>query len=96
MTAFGLPSPQKPQQEAVKSPVVVPLVKPPTPEPAELETRRVSPTLRAVVCGTKCTVGLMCVLILMMLIHQQVVHMQCNVEPVEEGTKFHVSVVLCR
>lgn len=25
----------------------------------------------------------------------QVVHMQCNVEPVEEGTKFHVS-ILCK
>uniref|UniRef100_A0A8C4DGE6 Nuclear receptor-binding protein n=1 Tax=Dicentrarchus labrax TaxID=13489 RepID=A0A8C4DGE6_DICLA len=41
MTAFGLPCPQQPQQETVKSPIVVPLVKSPTPEPAELETRRV-------------------------------------------------------
>lgn len=47
MTAFGLPSPQKPQQEAVKSPVVIPLVKSPSPEPAEFETRRVSNTLHA-------------------------------------------------
>uniref|UniRef100_A0A3B5B689 Nuclear receptor-binding protein n=1 Tax=Stegastes partitus TaxID=144197 RepID=A0A3B5B689_9TELE len=41
MTAFGLPCPQHAQQETVKSPIVVPLVKSPTPEPAELETRRV-------------------------------------------------------
>lgn len=45
MTAFGLPSPQQPQQETVKSPIVVPLVKSPTPEPAELETRRVRASL---------------------------------------------------
>lgn len=30
----------------------------------------------------------MCILMLL-----QVVHMQCNVEPVEEGTKFHVSFI---
>lgn len=41
LTAFGLPCPQQPQQETVKSPIVIPLVKSPTPEPAELETRRV-------------------------------------------------------
>lgn len=44
MTAFGLPCPQQPQQETVKSPIVIPLVKSPTPEPAELETRRVRAT----------------------------------------------------
>lgn len=87
MTAFGLPSPQKPQQEAVKSPVVIPLVKPPSPEPAEFETRRVSdPPAPAAARGTFGSQ----VCILMPL---QVVHMQCNVEPVEEGTKFHVSFV---
>uniref|UniRef100_A0AAQ5YPU3 Protein kinase domain-containing protein n=1 Tax=Amphiprion ocellaris TaxID=80972 RepID=A0AAQ5YPU3_AMPOC len=41
MTAFGVPCPQHAQQETVKSPIVIPLVKSPTPEPAELETRRV-------------------------------------------------------
>lgn len=41
LTAFGIPCPQQPQQEAVKSPIVPPSVKTPTPEPAELETRKV-------------------------------------------------------
>lgn len=41
LTAFGIPRPQQPQQEVVKSPVVPPSVKTPTPEPAELETRKV-------------------------------------------------------
>ncbi|KAM7406310.1 hypothetical protein PAMP_000695 [Pampus punctatissimus] len=63
LTAFGLPCPQQPQQETVKSPVVIPLVKSPTPEPAELETRRV-------------------------------IHMQCNVETVEEGARYHLTLLL--
>ncbi|XP_077376023.1 nuclear receptor-binding protein-like isoform X2 [Festucalex cinctus] len=63
LTAFGLSSPKQPQQQNVKSPVVVPLVKSPTPEPAELETRRL-------------------------------IHMQCNVELVEEGPKYHLTLLL--
>uniref|UniRef100_A0AAQ4PIK6 Nuclear receptor-binding protein n=1 Tax=Gasterosteus aculeatus aculeatus TaxID=481459 RepID=A0AAQ4PIK6_GASAC len=59
LTAFGVPCPQQPQQEAVKSPIVPPSVKTPTPEPAELETRKV-------------------------------VQMQCNIEPVDEGSKHHM------
>ncbi|XP_078506236.1 nuclear receptor-binding protein [Lissotriton helveticus] len=41
LTAFGMPRHQQPQQEVVKSPIVPPSVKTPTPEPAELETRKV-------------------------------------------------------
>ncbi|XP_067098003.1 nuclear receptor-binding protein isoform X2 [Osmerus mordax] len=41
LTAFGVPCPQQPQQEAVTSPILPPSVKTPTPEPAELETRKV-------------------------------------------------------
>ncbi|CAB1342689.1 unnamed protein product [Coregonus sp. 'balchen'] len=40
LTAFGVPGPKQPEQEAVKSPIVPPSVKSPTPEPAELETRK--------------------------------------------------------
>uniref|UniRef100_A0A8C2ZQX4 Nuclear receptor-binding protein n=1 Tax=Cyclopterus lumpus TaxID=8103 RepID=A0A8C2ZQX4_CYCLU len=46
LTAFGVPSPQQPQQEAVKSPIVPPSVKSPTPEPAELETRKLTLLLK--------------------------------------------------
>ncbi|XP_026148869.1 nuclear receptor-binding protein-like isoform X3 [Mastacembelus armatus] len=70
MTAFGLPCPRPPQQQTVQSPVVIPLVKSPTPEPAELETRRIS------------------------IIFLQVIYMQCSVEPVEEGAKYHLSLLL--
>uniref|UniRef100_A0A8B9L8D8 Nuclear receptor-binding protein n=2 Tax=Astyanax mexicanus TaxID=7994 RepID=A0A8B9L8D8_ASTMX len=46
LTAFGIPCPQQPQQEAVKSPIVPPSVKTPTPEPAELETRKLTLLLK--------------------------------------------------
>ncbi|XP_068603209.1 nuclear receptor-binding protein-like [Brachionichthys hirsutus] len=63
MTAFGVPCPQQPQQETIQSPIPIPLIKSPSPEPAELEGRRV-------------------------------IHMQCSVEPVEEGAKYHLTLLL--
>uniref|UniRef100_A0A6Q2YQ81 Protein kinase domain-containing protein n=1 Tax=Esox lucius TaxID=8010 RepID=A0A6Q2YQ81_ESOLU len=65
LTAFGVPGPKQPEQEAVKSPIAPPSVKSPTPEPAELETRKV-------------------------------LQMQCNIEPVDEGAKHHVSLLTHR
>uniref|UniRef100_A0A7N8XXG2 Nuclear receptor-binding protein n=1 Tax=Mastacembelus armatus TaxID=205130 RepID=A0A7N8XXG2_9TELE len=53
LTAFGIPCQQQPQQEAVKSPIVPPSVKTPTPEPAELETRKM-------LCATYVILLLMC------------------------------------
>ncbi|XP_043917435.1 nuclear receptor-binding protein isoform X2 [Protopterus annectens] len=41
LTAFGIPRQQQPQEETVKSPIIPPSVKTPTPEPAEVETRKV-------------------------------------------------------
>lgn len=63
LTAFGVPCPHQPQKETVKSPIATPSIKSPTPEPAELETRKV-------------------------------VQMQCNIEPVEEGAKHHLTLLL--
>lgn len=54
LTAFGIPCPQQPQQETVKSPIVPPSVKTPTPEPAELETRKVSNTEPGVAQWLRC------------------------------------------
>ncbi|XP_029590005.1 nuclear receptor-binding protein isoform X1 [Salmo trutta] len=79
LTAFGVPGPKQPEQEAVKSPIVPPSVKSPTPEPAELETRKVSPE-----GGGRSTE----------LETRKVLQMQCNIEPVDEGAKHHLTLLL--
>ncbi|XP_077367139.1 nuclear receptor-binding protein isoform X1 [Festucalex cinctus] len=84
LTAFGIPCPQQPQQEAVKSPIVPPSVKTPTPEPAELETRKVR-SRRAANANEALTTRPIC---------PQVLQMQCNIEPVDEGAKHHLTLLL--
>lgn len=89
LTAFGMPRPQQPQQVVVKSPIAPPSVKTPTPEPAEVETRKVrdgsavpplpGPLRRAAAAAHGVSLLLF-----------QVVLMQCNIESVEEGVKHHV------
>ena len=90
LTAFGMPRPQQPQQVVVKSPIAPPSVKTPTPEPAEVETRKVTdmgplfPPLprqpSSAAAGSHRVSWLLF----------QVVLMQCNIESVEEGVKHHV------
>lgn len=104
LTAFGLPCPRQPRQETIKSPIVIPLVKSPTPEPAELETRRV-----CIYCLNnimkKIRIQLwhlfekksilwkiaqtICICISICVL--QVIHMECHAELVEDGAKYHVS-----
>ncbi|XP_049612369.1 nuclear receptor-binding protein isoform X1 [Syngnathus scovelli] len=89
LTAFGIPCPQQPQQEAVKSPIVPPSVKTPTPEPAELETRKVRASHtananRAFALSPHDNSDLL----------PQVLQMQCNIEPVDEGAKHHLTLLL--
>ncbi|XP_019713452.1 nuclear receptor-binding protein isoform X1 [Hippocampus comes] len=87
LTAFGIPCPQQPQQEAVKSPIVPPSVKTPTPEPAELETRKVR-TRHAAHAQEALARHLTTTAV------PQVLQMQCNIEPVDEGAKHHLTLLL--
>lgn len=107
LTAFGLPRPQQPQQEEVTSPVVPPSVKTPTPEPAEVETRKVGPWVtvsvamgaetfrppRSSVAGKGFWVLPFpaACCLVTASLVFQVVLMQCNIESVEEGVRHHVS-----
>lgn len=87
LTAFGMPRPQQPQQVVVKSPIAPPSVKTPTPEPAEVETRKVNSG--ALPCTPITRQGLGQLLMGSVPLFQ-VVLMQCNIESVEEGVKHHV------
>ncbi|CAJ0920362.1 unnamed protein product, partial [Ranitomeya imitator] len=86
LTAFGIPRPQQPQQEVVKSPVVPPSVKTPTPEPAELETRKASCGADAVqhrVCGRRSEDPRKTVTLLLKLEDKLNRHLSCDVLPNE-------------
>ncbi|XP_052327223.1 nuclear receptor-binding protein isoform X8 [Oncorhynchus keta] len=95
LTAFGVPGPKQPEQEAVKSPIVPPSVKSPTPEPAEMETRKVSPkggggstemeTRKVSPKGGGGSTEMET---------RKVLQMQCNIEPVDEGAKHHLTLLL--
>lgn len=87
LTAFGMPRPQQPQQVVVKSPIAPPSVKTPTPEPAEVETRKVNSRGSALHSRHQPGLGQ---LLMGSVPLFQVVLMQCNIESVEEGVKHHV------
>ncbi|XP_052327221.1 nuclear receptor-binding protein isoform X3 [Oncorhynchus keta] len=111
LTAFGVPGPKQPEQEAVKSPIVPPSVKSPTPEPAEMETRKVSPkggggstemeTRKVSPKGGGGSTEMETRKVSPKggggsteMETRKVLQMQCNIEPVDEGAKHHLTLLL--